>query len=341
MSALDTWLAFEKLHFGDASHLLSLLASVVMMIVAVMKLGRGPASFGRRQPPRTTSSATTAFVPWEVAKEATEGVLVVDCTHPSLPTITHHKGQRNPPGGSSDTSTGLVLDTVGTGAPAAAPWLSMPAISVNHFDADALLSMWSYMHSQEALQHSPVLRHAARIGDLREAGLGTSAEAAAARRWDGIETEAQLHHALQLSCWINSVELSHFSPPYVDKDAESKHRWFLQRLPGALTPNGIAALREVRTEVVESLVPRLAVECKLAVLRDYLQDWQAEYDAVMEGWQLMERGRPATVQRHDELGLVVLRPPRPLHYYSLFSFAICADVVVTCMPGNCYEVESR
>jgi hypothetical protein len=73
----------------------------------------------------------------------------------------------------------------------------------------------------------------------------------------------------------------------------------------------------------------------------HLQDWQEEYNVVMEGWQLVECGRPATVQRHDELGLVVVRPPRPLHYYCLFSFAIGADVVVTCMPGNRYEVESR
>ena len=35
-------------------------------------------------------------------------VLCVDCTHPTLPTITHHRGANNPPGiKPSDTSTGF------------------------------------------------------------------------------------------------------------------------------------------------------------------------------------------------------------------------------------------
>jgi hypothetical protein len=253
----DKFLSFLHLGNLDDTFLWIGLASLVAIGVVkllVMKLNMDPMSVsgGRRQSLRTrrtfvaaSRASKAAFVPWEVAKNSDEGVLVVDCTHSSLPTITHHKGQRNPPGGRSDTSTGLVLDALETGAKAAAPWMSLPAISVNHFDADAVLSMWSYMHPQAALQHSAVLRHAARIGDLREVGLGASAEAAAARQWDGVESEEQLHHALQLSCWLNSVERSRFSPPYIDKDADGKHRWFLERLAAALTPRGIAALREV------------------------------------------------------------------------------------------------
>lgn len=37
-----------------------------------------------------------------------------------------------------------------------------------------------------------VLRHAARIGDLREAGLGDSPQALQARQWDGVESEEQV-----------------------------------------------------------------------------------------------------------------------------------------------------
>lgn len=59
-------------------------------------------------------------------------VLVVDCTHGAAQTITHHKGQRNPPADcllASDCSTGLVLDALkaaasgGRAATAIAPWL--------------------------------------------------------------------------------------------------------------------------------------------------------------------------------------------------------------------------
>lgn len=58
----------------------------------------------------------------------------------------------------SDCSTGLVLDVLaasGTAAgAAAAPWLAKPCCSVNHFDADAVLSMWTYINREAALQHS-------------------------------------------------------------------------------------------------------------------------------------------------------------------------------------------
>lgn len=36
-----------------------------------------------------------------------DDIVVVDCTHPSLPTFSHHRGHRNPAGlKPSDTSTG-------------------------------------------------------------------------------------------------------------------------------------------------------------------------------------------------------------------------------------------
>lgn len=73
----------------------------------------------------------------------------------------------------------------------------------------------------------------------------------------------------------------------------------------------------------------------------YMQEWEEDYSSVLAGWQLMEDMRPNSVHRHDNLGMVVLRPARPLNYYSLFSFAIGADTVVTVLPGNRYEVESR
>lgn len=76
------------------------------------------------------------YVPWEVAKDnAGDEVLVVDCTHSSAKTITHHKGHHNPPGGvcASDCSTGLVLDVLAASGSAAAgvevaPWLAKPLI---------------------------------------------------------------------------------------------------------------------------------------------------------------------------------------------------------------------
>lgn len=72
-----------------------------------------------------------------------------------------------------------------------------------------------------------------------------------------------------------------------------------------------------------------------------VQEWEEEYERVLDEWAALERGRPATVQRHAGLGAAIVRSPRALHYYSLFSFAIGCDTVVTVMPGQKYEVESR
>ena len=102
------------------------------------------------------------------------------------------------------------------------------------------------------LPHSAtVLRHAARIGDLREAGLGGSREAAACRAWDGVRDEAAVHHALKLCCWMNTVERRRFSPPYVDKDADAKHAFFRDHLAAALTEEGVEALRQGNHQIVE------------------------------------------------------------------------------------------
>lgn len=56
-----------------------------------------------------------------------------------------------------------------------------------------------------------MLRHAARVGDFREAALGSGPLAAAARGWDGLRSEEEVHAALKLACWINSVEMAKFS----------------------------------------------------------------------------------------------------------------------------------
>lgn len=62
---------------------------------------------------------------------------------------------------------------------------------------------------------------------------------------------------------------------------------------------------------------------------------------MLSGWQALQDGGAEAVRRHDALGLVALRPPAPLHYYSLFSHAAGADTVLVQYPGRRYEVESR
>lgn len=51
---------------------------------------------------------------------------------------------------------------------------------------------------------------------------------------------------------------------------------------------------------------------------------------MLSGWRLLEEGAGgAGATLHTAAGLAVVRSPRPLHYYCLFSHAIGADVVVS------------
>jgi hypothetical protein len=65
----------------------------------------------------------------------------------------------------------------------------------------------------------------------------------------------------------------------------------------------------------------------------------------LQGWQLLENGKAeGAVRRHEGVGVAVLRPPRPLHYYSLFSHAIGCDVVVSradCTAGSWHACASQ
>ena len=145
-----------------------------------------------------------------------------------------------------------------------------------------------------------------------------------------------------------SIERWQFSPPYVDRDAHAKHRFFLERLGGALTPEGIQALRPVggpggsqgrwgerggevwgsdakrrlvgaaqKARALASLrtAPRILLLRRRAPLlasSQPSQEWQDEYEQVLAGWRALQAGLPASVRRHDGLGLVALSPPRPL-----------------------------
>ena len=239
--------------------LLSLIAFFVMVVAAALaapallrhKRNLNVAKKHRRLLCAPPAVGAAHYVFFEDAEAA--GAVVVDCTHPSCPTFTHHKGHNNPPGlAPSDTSTGLILNAVRDGT--AADWLSRPAVAVNHFDGDALFSVWAYIHRAEAQKHDELLRAAAALHDFREmpavAGPGPGPSPLALR-------------ALSLCAWINSVERNQFSPPYEDKDADEKFAFFLRELgPFLESPEKAGAV------------------------------WEEEYTQVLADWRIIaEEGR--------------------------------------------------
>jgi hypothetical protein len=60
---------------------------------------------------------------------------------------------------------------------------------------------------------------------------------------------------------------------------------------------------------------------------------------VLQGLQLIKT--LGSVERFDDVGIVAVRALEPVHYTSLFSFSVGADVVVSMYSGNRYEVECK
>lgn len=246
---------------------------------------------------RSATAEKASYVPFSEA--AVSGAVVVDCTHPSAPTFTHHKSARNPDGLTpADTSTGLVLNALlatqsESGASLFPGWLDCSAVTVNHFDGDALFSVWAFINRIEALKHDALLRCAAALHDFREVPLEDT------NNKSGSEASLTLaRQALALCCWINTIERAQFTPPFEESDADEKFAFFLEELGKFLeNPEG------------------------------YKNIWQEEYDQVLEDYKLIEE--QGMVTKYPEIGVAIVRCPRPVHYYALFSHTLGCDVVVS------------
>jgi hypothetical protein len=137
-----------------------------------------------------------------------EGTLVVDCSHPTAPQITHHlkndqqrKAFSNLEQIRGDSTTDGVLNAIHHFDPT---FMSTPYVSSNHFDVDSFLSVWCCCNPLLALEHEIALREMARVGDFRELQL--------------LDQQNQLgreqDRALRCVCWLNSEEKRLFYQPF-------------------------------------------------------------------------------------------------------------------------------
>ena len=183
------------------------------------------------------------------------------------------------------------------------PELDLPYVTANHFDIDGFVGVWSLLNPEKALENEEVLRQMALIGDFRELDLN----------------HPLAGEALKLVCWINTREREMFYAPFAADEMEeaevklcqSKFNYFLREFG-----------RVLQDPDWEKPV------------------WEEEVADVLLGYRDMFS--PTTkLERHPEIGLVIIRTPRPVHYYALFSRTVGFDIVLSCYDDNRYELEYK
>ncbi len=113
------------------------------------------------------------FQSWQDANKAdscTNKAIVVDCTHDTIPCITHHRMNRDKNLNGiliGDSSTELVLNALKKHQSA---FKSFETVTVNHFDIDAFFSIWSLLNPHDAVKYRNEICEGAHIGDFRELG---------------------------------------------------------------------------------------------------------------------------------------------------------------------------
>ena len=237
------------------------------------------------------------FIPFTEAKN--QKAVIVDSLHPNGLVLAHWRGAVNPPGTADDTSAGIVLNALHQQVPG----LDLPYVTANHFDIDGFVGVWSVLNPKEALQHEPVLRQMALIGDFRELDLNHPAA----------------DKALKLVCWINKLEKDKFYPPFGADDLEEN---------------------EMEASVPKFHFFLNAFTDVLRNPENYKSDWEEEYNQVLAGYQVIH-SLATRVMHYPEIGLVQVQTPEPVHYYALFSRSIGSDMVLAQYNQNRYELEYK
>eukprot|EP01025_Chloroclados_australasicus_P065260 TRINITY_DN8897_c0_g1_i1.p1 TRINITY_DN8897_c0_g1~~TRINITY_DN8897_c0_g1_i1.p1 ORF type:complete len:471 (+),score=30.83 TRINITY_DN8897_c0_g1_i1:2-1414(+) len=242
-----------------------------------------------------------------------DNLIVTDCTHPAAITLTHHKGSNNLENVEpADSSTSLVINAIKSDNQFMKNQVKF--VTCNHFDIDAVLSIWAVINQKEAAKWEPVLKHAARIGDFREVALSTTTDYQLVPEFkqDGISSSEQVQLALKLCCWLNTLEKGLFSAPYEGVgDDDEKFAYFLPKIQEFLCSP-----------------------------EKQSQDGLTEYDQVVNDYRELE-SLPNAIETGDDISLAIVRTPRQMHYYSIFSFTVGYDYVLTIYPGRKYELESK
>lgn len=179
--------------------------------------------------------------------------------------------------------------------------LNTEIVSATHFDIDGFIGVWALFNPELALKHKNTLKEVATIGDFRELNI----------------RHPDTKHALQLVCWLNKVEAANFYKPF---------GYFRLGL------NEMEACADKFNYCLKHFTDVLLNTEK------YKNDWEEEYNKVIEG---LEKIKKAKITKYDDLKIIIIETPEPLHYYALFSVTKGYDVIISIYSNNRYEIEHK
>lgn len=179
--------------------------------------------------------------------------------------------------------------------------LDTDIVSATHFDIDGFIGVWALFNSELALKYKNTLKETAKIGDFRELNI----------------KHPDTKHALQLVCWLNKIEAANFYKPF------------------GYLKLGLNEM-EACTEKFEYCLKHF--NDVLLHTENYKKDWEEEYKKVIED---LDKIKQAKITKQDDLKIIFIETPEPLHYYALFSVTKGYDVVISMYDKNRYEIEHK
>src|SRR5699024_9699822 len=122
-----------------------------------------------------------------------------------------------------------------------------------------------------------------------------------------------------LVCWINKIENALFYPPFASSEdgknevklCVSKYKFFITQFRKVL--NNPKAFKNL---------------------------WQQEYDEILSDLQKLEATH-SKITLIDNIRLLLVETPEPLHYYALFGHSEAADMVLCIYNNRRYELEYK
>jgi hypothetical protein len=211
--------------------------------------------------------------------------------------LSHWRGVNNLKNLMADTSAGICINVIEKQP----KLLQTEWVSANHFDIDALVSVFILLNPSFSLSHKDLLIRIAEIADFRH--------------FSGSELDLL---ACKIIFTINSIEEKKFYRPfgYIELKLEEADVCF----------NKFIYFLNIFKDIITNI-------------NQYEQEWKEEFVRLLADFELIKR--QSTIDDFPYLGLRCVKAPKPLHYYALMQTSDAFDMILSIYDGNFYELELK